>query len=135
MKKLTKKGKAKEEKERDLTQERIDRCLPVAEVFLQSLATYEGHALVEDNDDKRRQAYDALASEWLKIGLESNLQVNDFDFAFRLIARSMESVKAIVGQSLNKHLNTAQELKFGGPLNEIHMADLHDILEADKIKE
>jgi len=133
--KLTKKGKIKQEKERDYTQERLDRCLPAAQLFLHSLSTYEGHALEEENDDKRRQAYDGLAREWLKIGLATNLQINEFDFAVRLVARALDATKTIVSQSLNQHLLTMQAIKFGGPLTEMHMTDLHTALEAGKLKE
>lgn len=125
--------KAKEKNFDKENQERISRCLPVAQKIVEMVAeeklpmgilTDKKGLLKEDVANK----YDDFAIKILVLMLESDIKYSERNFLFQLIYQLFEQTKEKVINSIDRSFSRANQEKWGKDELDIGMKDIHEIL-------
>lgn len=117
----------------DLTAERNERCLPIANEVIKMMA----QVVIEDIPaqelaDKNKE----LVLKIMNVYLDKGVRLSDVNYIHRLILASYDVVNTTITDSLNKHLNSSGDIFWqqfcGKNIDEITVKDLDNLLVKDK---
>lgn len=120
--------KKNEEKiERDLTKERNERCVPIAQEVLKRLGKF-----VENNsspvlpDDRASfvKAYDPLIIEILGVLQETKLPLSEWGYVMQLALVPAEHVKNYVAETINKNISEVLDDMWGKSESDVTLEDI-----------
>ena len=113
-------------KEKDLTKERNERLIPVAQKIIGLIVEMElpmGNVNAHDNPK-----FTAAAKTILEEMLDANVKYVDIDFLFQLALQPLDNILQIVKKSLSESFNSAETKLFRKEYREITLVDLDRVL-------
>jgi len=113
--------KKKKKKEKDLTAERNERCLPAAREIQQIIAK----GRIDDKSaNEMFEDYSPLVREVMDVFMANGVKMGEIEYVFKLALMSHDILKETVHQSIDKHLSTVEEKFWGKPGTEVTISDL-----------
>ena len=125
------KVKKKDEKKiQDLTKERNDKCIPIANEVLKLMLSGK----VEDKSiEELMKDYSDIARDVVKLYLEKDLKLSDVDYVHKLVYQTYDVTARLVQDTLNGHLKRTQKEYWGKDPEDVTTSDLHKkLLEIEK---
>jgi len=129
-------NKILKEKEKDINKEnneRLERCVPLAQKIIEMIAEAKlPIGTLADKDGKMKEEvnkkYSEFSAEVLALMLQSNLKFSERNFVWQLVLQPIDQAKEKVINSLNRSFERANEEKWGKDEMDITMGDIHDVL-------
>lgn len=115
-------------KEKDLTKERNEKCIPIAKEVLGLISKYDGPIGDIKNEDIVED-YEDLEVEILKLYLKNKLTASEVTYIQQLVLQAVDVPLNFVKQSIFESWDRAMEVKFGKPEEEVTLEDLDKILQ------
>lgn len=112
----------------DLTQQRLDRCLPVAQEILSILAASQPK--MGEYEESWDACYNDIAEKVLKLMLEKDIHFSDKEFVFQLLMQPFEATRDFVIKALAISMDKAFEKKFGKDYSDVTFSDMDTILKS-----
>lgn len=122
--------KKMEEKADKLHEERLARCVPVAQEIVKILG--ESRLPLGDITDEDQKEYDAASDRILQLMIERGTLFTERNFIFQLILQSWEQVKIPVIKSLEHHFDRVMEHALGKKIDEVTVQFMDETLKKDK---
>jgi hypothetical protein len=114
--------------QKDLTMERNERCIPLAEELAKIIAASPDFVIVETASESSLQKHSDISEKVLQFFLDNNVAVGEISYIFQLMYAPFDSVKLMVENSINMHLKKAQDILFEKDAEKITIGDLDKIL-------
>lgn len=122
--------KAQKKKETDLTKERESRCVPAAEAITKVM----GDAPIAKTQAVNMfKEYVPKSHEVLDILKEHNIKTSEIPYVFQLALTPLKFVQEMVEQSLQKHIETTEEMFWGKTINDVTVSELDAKLKESKL--
>ena len=109
--------------EKDLSKERMDRCIPVAKEVMKLIAAHDG-VMGDVTQDQMDESYDGVAKSILQLYLDKNILVSEVNFINSLMQQIIGGPLNIVSGAVNRQLKTAEQSVFGKDLPEVTFQEL-----------
>ena len=111
-------------KNRDLEQERNDRCVPISRKIVEIISKKKNLALGSNvSDIDRIECYEPIYKEVIELFLEEDIKVKEADFILDLVVQPLEFIRDMMKISLGTNKGFA----------EAHLWGLDDDLDADNL--
>lgn len=107
--------------------ERLGRCIPIANEVLQLIAASDA-TMGDLTDEQRKEPYSDLARKILELMADKNIKFSEKDLVFQLIAQKIDLARERTVESLKRSFDKALELLLGGNYLDVHLSDIDDIL-------
>ena len=115
--------KNQEKIEKDLTKERNERCIPVAQKVLVIMSKGK----IDDKpQNEMYNEYKDIARELLKEYLDAKLKLSDIKYVHKLALQAFQISEDLVNQTLNGHLKAATASYWGKDGEEVTVVDLDE---------
>lgn len=117
-----------EKKAKDLTQERNDRCVPLAHEILRLIAETDG-PLGDATASEFKEAYKPLVLKIMETYLAKDTIIHETDYVKRLMMQKVETISEMVAASINEGVERLLEQKlWKKPEKEITFGDVDKLL-------
>ncbi len=129
----------KEKEADDLSQQSLDRCLPVAKAILKIIAENDVY-LGDLNDDKGEmkeninECYMKVAKQVLDVMLTHNLRYMEREYCFQLAMVAFEQTKDKVMNSLSMSFENCNTKLFGKDFMDVTLSDMDEILQRPEVE-
>lgn len=107
---------------RDLTKERNDRCVPIAQEIVKIMA--KAPVVLDPKSTDAFDLYVPLYQEVATMLKEKGVKLSEVGYCFALARQCGIMLEDLTGQSLNKHVAQANEKFWGKPDSEVTVTDL-----------
>ena len=116
------------QKERNLTQERNERCVPIAHDILKLIANTDG-PLGDVTAQEFKDAYKPLVLQIMETYLAKDTIIHETDFIKRLMLQKVETISDMVAASINEGVERLLEQKlWKKPEKEVTFGDVDKLL-------
>ena len=117
----------KKDKEKDLTRERNEKVIPIAQDVLKLVA--DAALPMGDNVHAHDNVkFDAVSKKILELLLEKDIKYVDTNFLFQLVLQPLEIIKETVVLSLKRSFDLAETKAMGKEYREITLQDMDNLI-------
>lgn len=127
-KKVQKKAK---KREKNLTELRDERTVPVAQDILAVIGAFDG-PLGQVDQAKLAEAYDPLIKQVLAILLNNDVKLTEVQYIMTLVEQRLKHVESYVNASLNQNVSAALAIKWGKDESELTFSEIEAVLTENK---
>lgn len=116
-------------KEKDLTKERDERLIPLAQKIVELIT--EAKLPIGDVHAHDNAKFTNVARNILSIMLDANTKYVEKEYLFQLVFQQFDNIAQIVKKSLDESFNSAENKLFGKQYRELTLSDLDEVLKRD----
>lgn len=129
-------------KQHDLSHQRDERCVPLAQELIKLLAGMDNMVVgshINESKTPTNEAYLPVVRDFLKLLIEKDVQVLDTTYIFALARQAIQFVQDSIDETLNQNMNRVTELVYDLPENKSDLVTIGQLNKVvnnkDKIKE